>query len=661
MKRWMLAMAVLLSVGVSAAHADYLRIIYNLTAAKADPNQQPGAPMATTPGGRPPVEGLPPGPGGLPPAPGGKGGAPGLPQPPPQDRPPPPAAPPPTPGAPRPGVPNVPPILGRLLARQGEEDERLLEAGVVVEYNKFDFMVGRDTGARYDRIYHKWGATGLIPNLPDIRIEFVTEDGNKVPTVAQRYLLQRQAKIKGDKKTVESLLELAEWALSHADIADPDQKMFVEFGKLIGEIREIDPNHKTVKAFEKIQAALDASVSGGDDPAIIWKDRLDHYKVKRSKHYTLIFDAPSGDAAEVNAYLDQLEENMRGFYYWFALKGHALAVPSRRMVAALVNKPDEFQSYRDAFDGAALVADGFYSRRDNLAVFCSMRLDEVYSLLVKNTNPLWLSGWSQSDLLKGKAYAGAKSSQESVKNQMLALLLKAMAEESVRATVSHEGTRQLLVASGLLSQYVEAPEWTQFGVGSFFETPVGAYWPGIGAPHWTYIVKFKVWKKDKKLDTPEVAIRAVITDKYFRDAGEDDKKSSTTKARTMSWSLMYFLMNKKLDGVLKYFQELSVLPRDMVPDDNTLMLCFGRAFELLESSDSSRVDERKLNKLADEWYSFVELTPMESSEALQEAWRNLKAMGDKRKSTDKAKAPKIDLPKLTVPGAKNPGGTPDKP
>jgi hypothetical protein len=331
------------------------------------------------------------------------------------------------------------------------------------------------------------------------------------------------------------------------------------------------------------------------------------------------------------------------------------------MVAALVNKSDEFRSYRDAFDNAALVADGFYSRRDNLAMFCSMRQDEVYSLLVKNTNPLWLSGWSQGELLKGKGHAGAKSSEENVKNQMLALLLKAMAEESIRATVSHEGTRQLLVASDLINTTVEAPEWLQFGVGSFFETPVGAYWPGIGAPHWTYIVKFKVWQKDKKLDTPDNAIRSVITDKYFRDADEEEKKSLETKARTMSWSLMYFLMNKKLDGVLKYFHELSSLPRDMVPDDNTLMLTFGRAFDLLESSDLSRVDDRKLSKLADEWYSFVELTPMESSEALQEAWRNLKAMGEKKKSKpDAAKSPKVELPKFPMPPTKKPGDSPEK-
>jgi hypothetical protein len=265
---------------------------------------------------------------------------------------------------------------------------------------------------------------------------------------------------------------------------------------------------------------------------------------------------------------------------------------------------------------------------------------------------------------------------------MLALLLKAMAEESIRASVSHEATRQLLVGTGLLGVSVEAPEWVQFGTASFFETPVGAFWPGIGAPHWTYMVKFKLWKKEdqkaetpdaqgrvpdveKKLDTPDVAIRSVITDKYFRDAREEEKKSLQTKARTMTWALTYFLMNKKLDGLLRYYGELQALPRDMVPDDDTLMRCFGRAFELMDHSDPSRVDDNKLAKLAEEWYSFIDLTPMESSEALQEAWRNLKSMGDKSRSRTgrgagekPSDAVKPNLPPFINPDKKPPADKP---
>ncbi len=670
MQRWILAMAVLLGGAISVAHADYLRIIYNLQAARADQTQAGTLPGVLPPGNRPPGEmPLPPGPGGPP----GKGGPP-APTPPPAPRPNPPQNPTPPPGPP--GGRPLPPIFGKLLARLDDEEERVIEASVVVEYNKADSMLGLDVGVRYDRIHHKWGATALHPALPDIRIEFVTEDGNKVPTVAQRYALQRQIKLKGSKSP-ESILELAEWTLQHADIADTTHRMFDEFVKLMGELRELDKNHRVLKAFDKVQTDIDASVSGGDDSAIIWKDRLDHFKVKRSKHYTLLYDASDGESADVDVYLDQLEENMRGFFYWFALKGHAIPVPTRRLVAVLVRKPEEFQSYRNAFDNAGIVADGFYSPRDNLAVFCSTRQDEAYSLLITNTAPLWLAGWNQADLLKGKANAVAKTSEENVKNQMLALLLKAMSEESVRASISHEGTRQLLLGTGLLNQQVETPEWIQFGTGAFFETPVGAYWPGMGAPHWTHMVKFKLWNKPIEVKTPDnkvvgvvreidpadAAIRSVITDKYFREARAEDKKSLETKARTMSWSLAYFLMNKKLEGVLRYYQELRDLPRDMVPDDDALIGCFGRAFELMQASDPTRIDDRKLNGLADQWYSYIELTPMESSEALQEAWRNLKTMADKSKTRAAAKptdkkptAPGVLPPKppTSKPGEKKP-------
>jgi hypothetical protein len=692
MARWTFVLAVLLGGAVSVAHADYLRIIYNLEAAKAveASQQDPMNPGATPPGGLPTPPGAPtPPPGGKPP-----GG--GLPVPPGTPRPPQTPGGPPAPGNPPPTLPpGLPPILGRLLANP-EDDESVIEAGVVVEFGKVDKMLGRDIGAAYDRIYHKWGATALIPALPDIRFEFLSEDGVKIPTVLQRYELQRKVKLKG-AKTAEAILQLAEWTLNHADIADPERRMFKQFESLMKELRELDPKHPTIVAFDKIEAALDAPVTAGDDTAIIWKDRLDNYKPKRSGHYTLLYDSPSGVPDEADAILEQLNANMRGFYYWFALKGHALPVPERRLVAVLVGKPDEFQSYRDAFDRARVVADGFYSRRENLAVFCSIRQDEVYNVLRQNTNSLWMTGWNAKDLLKGKAYAGAKSSMENVRNQMLALLLKAMGEESVRASVGQDGTRQLLVATGLLTTTVEAPEWIQFGMGSFFETPVGAYWPGIGAPHWTYMVKFKLWKQEderaeaafeaaiaerkppvpfiRKLDPASDAIVKVITDQYFREARQNErKKSLEAKARTMSWSLAYFLMNKKLDMLNRYFEELRNLPRDMVPDDETLTRCFGRAFELMEPADPTRVDTRLLNKLADEWYSFIDLTPMESSEALQEAWRNLKAVhdkakvratpgsatlttpGDGKKPGSGNNPPRPPAPGNTPPGGKPPGG-----
>src|SRR5262249_1486414 len=143
-------------------------------------------------------------------------------------------------------------------------------------------------------------------------------------------------------------------------------------------------------------------------------------------------------------------------------------------------------------------------------------------------------GWSRDDLLKGKEVKNLKKASDNAggrskffKNeyprlQTLALLHKALEEEAERAAVTHEGTRQLPVATGLLDPHVIAPEWLDFGFASLFEMPKGpfpgtdgsasvAFWPGCGAPSWAYVRPFKDWLNSKdelnKLDPAPVALK----------------------------------------------------------------------------------------------------------------------------------------------------------
>ena len=73
------------------------------------------------------------------------------------------------------------------------------------------------------------------------------------------------------------------------------------------------------------------------------------------------------------------------------------------------------------------------------------------------------------------------------------------------AAVTHESTRQLLTATGLLPRNVVLPEWVQFGLPASFETPkydllsqAGAFWPTFGEPNWVYLTYYKLWEKEKE-------------------------------------------------------------------------------------------------------------------------------------------------------------------
>src|SRR5262249_44605417 len=150
--------------------------------------------------------------------------------------------------------------------------------------------------------------------------------------------------------------------------------------------------------------------------------------------------------------------------------------------------------------------------------------------------------------------------------------------------VSHDGTMQLLSVTHTIPRAVSAPEWVQFGVASFFETPKGAWWQGTGAPSQLYLKKYQKWEKENKLDKPpETALKKVITDEYFREARRVNQEAAWTKARTMTWALSYYLAETHLDELMAYFQELDKLPRDMEFDDEILLGCFARAFKIADA------------------------------------------------------------------------------
>src|SRR5262249_4243964 len=160
---------------------------------------------------------------------------------------------------------------------------------------------------------------------------------------------------------------------------------------------------------------------------------------------------------------------------------------------------------------------------------------------------------------------------------------------------------QLASSTGLLPRNVEVPRWIQFGLGSYFETPKGAYWPGIGAPSWRYLVRWKLGEEAKTLEQhPEDALRTVVTARYFRHASAPTDQNLRLP-RTMSWSLTYFLAERKTEGLMRYFEELNNMPRDIEFDDGALLACFGRALDLMDLSSPNQVDSGKLGRLANEW------------------------------------------------------------
>ena len=150
-----------------------------------------------------------------------------------------------------------------------------------------------------------------------------------------------------------------------------------------------------------------------------------------------------------------------------------------------------------------------------------------------------------------------------------------------------------------------------------------------------YLAIYKKWAADTKQDKRLLAFEKVITDKFFRQipAQKEDEKpeekaarnSATKQARTLAWSVTYFLAQAEdqtgkhvnLDNLLLYFQELAKLPRDLPFDEDVLLLTFARAFDLVDAKDPNKVNMSKLHALATKWDSYMSSTPLELDPVLK--------------------------------------------
>jgi hypothetical protein len=417
--------------------------------------------------------------------------------------------------------------------------------------------------------------------------------------------LKELAESKTDVKP-DRWIELAEWSLAHG--------MLDHFKVHMEKAAAADKSLPKAAAYLQMKAALGKTVENVDT-AGNWRRLLltNRYQTYTTAHYAILSD----DAPSVEPRKRLLEDALQAYYYWFALRGSQLPVPTRRLVAILTREPKTFKHLQSVLDSTPVIGATFYARRENLLVMSSRRLDDAYDRLDKLASPLWGAGYSREQLLKGKGYPAKNllTNKEEVYDAMtLALLLKVMELDAEAAGTEHGATRQLLYASGLLPPAVAAPEWVQFGVATFFETSPGSPWPTIGLPNFEYSPLYRDLGTARKLPPDQLELlKMVVTDDYFRNHAPGLKREVALRnARATAWSLAHFLIRKRLDGLLRYFKELAQLPRDVPLDESTLWSAFARAFNAVDAT--GQPDPNALRELADDWDKDTKLEQYDNRE-----------------------------------------------
>lgn len=427
-----------------------------------------------------------------------------------------------------------------------------------------------------------------------------------LPTVTNEYESRKDA-LKQKQGPVPTY-QTAEWVLGRAlsvTFAPPAGSMMREFKALMGQLAKNGANapphvRDALNAYQEIQG-LFARPLQRDLIAESWANRLGLQAQDVGQHFTILHrrgNPPAGMAGRVNT----LEQVFEGFYDWFALKGQVLPLPPRRIVIVIIDSPADFRRHHDSFDAPPLVADAFLARGEQVAFYASEPLADGYQTLKDANQAIFLqNGWNQNQLLQGQPQ---KPNPLVPRAQTLALLQRALEDESELVASTQVGVEQLIAASGLLPRTVPAPQWLQFGLPSFFAASRGALWAGFGGPHWEYLFEFKRMSTAGQFEAPAV-LRRLLSDGYFREAAADRNSATLRQARTLAWSLTYFLANNHLPELLRFYRELGNLPREMELDEGEVLGCFARAFGLESPGRPGQIDDEKLARLAREWQRYV--------------------------------------------------------
>lgn len=512
-----------------------------------------------------------------------------------------------------------------------EAGQQALLVPVVIEVDNAPIIRQLDSGTPTP-CFHRYGGVGgpykvnLVRQLTSIPLVTVFRKAdNTAPlnNAKKRFTKMIEDSVRSSTKA-EVFLDLAEKALGYGFLDDKlDSPATGTFGEVMKRLGQNDDKNPTLAAYRKLQPELAKRVSKEPTGPHWTRIKPPGHKSQESAHYSLIHTLTTSDADEVlRSYLTRLENHLKSFYYWFLLKGVNLPLPTERLMVVLATNDTDLKQYQENLASGPKVVDGFYAPRDKLMVLSTRRTDASYDLVAKMAESLFKNGMEPQRMVRGlnptPTPGQTPPSQEQwFQAQEFALVLKHFDMEGERATISHDATRQLLYATGLLPRNVVAPEWLQFGLASFFETPLGSPWGSFGQPSSLHFPAFKSLKTAGKLEsTAYDTMVKVITDSYFRQASlGKNKDTERAQAEATAWSLGYFLMRKELAKVLAYCQELARMPRDLELDDEALLGCFARAFDAWDNTARAPL-RGKLETLANRWYLEMNALNLESQDLL---------------------------------------------
>lgn len=514
-----------------------------------------------------------------------------------------------------------------------------------------------DKGLEYGAhvIDHAWGKKGRFIHMPNLTPSIIKYTKLNRDSAAKEYEKTFKKDL-ASSKDAKKFLQAATWALQHG--------LSKEFHAAMEEMVKLEPKSPIAANYRRVSEAL-MKAPTADDPGLkslvadlTKADAKYHTVVGESGFYVGVTNLPTAFDVGIKRRIGRLHETLERFYYWFALNDQLTQpeLPRSRKLLVVPSSVDEFYAKHAEWGSQPFIGDGLTPRRDNFILMSWRPIDELYRTLDAGNQELCKKLHLPKDsfitgtVWDGNAPTAGRDLFQLAFTQTLILVQKAMEEDHEMATLSREGARQLLYSTGILSRQVHTPEWIAQGLASFFETPAGAPFRGVGTPSWSNLVTFNHLRSTKKFDRPADVLMNVATDRYFRsaqkyfselaDAADKEQLYQSAQeqmdlATSTAWAFTYYMIDRRRQPqmLVRYCQELNALPRDLDLDERALEACFAKAFDLGEAGNPARIDQAKLAVLANAWFTEMSGVSLEFPE-LQNEYLELRKSASKRSAAN---------------------------
>jgi hypothetical protein len=403
------------------------------------------------------------------------------------------------------------------------------------------------------------------PRFGKIYFDLASTDIHKVPTIQSQFgKVLREA-----GKNPDILMDAAGWALKRG--------LLMQFYSTVDKVLEIDPQHRRATLVRQLKAQMDSPLPDLPSQEAQMRKLVGRpdMKVKRSKHFILLHDTPDthtrGKLTRADERLQLLETVYECFLLRFYAYGVQLEVPKERLMVILFNDHDQFKLMAERMAPGLSSASGFWDGDTNISVFFDHGTNDRVRALQEATQALQEQKRDAVRLRAGNAASVVRLADT------LSLLVEMEREDCDIEVVSHEATHQMAGNTGLLPRHVRVPTWVHEGLATYFETPDGGMWGGIGAVNESRLSLYRALERDRQHSN----IGFIVGDQIFDYA-------STLGAKLhgygQAWALTHFLMEKHFDKLLVFYRRLGELPPDTFPSQEIVNQLFDECIQLDRAS-----------------------------------------------------------------------------